>query len=89
MPKWIASSIKERQPSDMVLERITKAGARVLRTAPGLLLIEASESSIELLRGRIRGWRISPERKTARTPERTPLQRAQSRINGIVRQRYR
>lgn len=54
----------------------TAHGATVLRAIAGTMLIEASPAKAAAVAKALPGWRYSPERKTTRVPERTPLQRA-------------
>lgn len=57
--------------------RTAKAhGATVLRAMAGSMLLEAPPAKAAAVAKALPGWRYSPERKTTRVPERTPLQRA-------------
>lgn len=51
-------------------------GAKVINTASGGLLIEATPEVIGQVASALPGWNHTVERKTMRIPERTPLQRA-------------
>lgn len=51
-------------------------GATVLRAIAGTMLVEAPPATAAAVAKALPGWRYSPERKTTRVPERTPLQRA-------------
>lgn len=51
-------------------------GATVVGGAAGSMLIEAAPTKAAQVAKALPGWRYTPERKTARVPERRPLQRA-------------
>lgn len=50
-------------------------GATVLGAAAGSMLVEAPAVKASELARALPGWQYTAERKTARVPERTPLQR--------------
>ena len=54
----------------------TANGATVVRVIAGSILLEVQPSRIAVVAAVMSGWKYSAERKTARAPERTPLQRA-------------
>ena len=51
-------------------------GATVVRAAAGSMLVEAPPTQAAQVAQALPGWRYTVERKAARVPERTPLQRA-------------
>ena len=51
-------------------------GATVVRTAPGQMLVEASEAKAAELADELPQWRYGPDRASARRPDLSPLTRA-------------
>ncbi len=51
-------------------------GATVVGTAAGSMLVEAPPTMAAEVAKALPGWRYTVDRKSARVPERTPLQRA-------------
>ncbi|MBT2326940.1 hypothetical protein J7E62_32085 [Variovorax paradoxus] len=51
-------------------------GVTVVDAAAGSMLVEAAPAKAEQVAQALPGWRYTAERKTARVPERRPLQRA-------------
>lgn len=51
-------------------------GATVVGTAAGSMLVEALATKAAEVAKALPGWRYTVDRKSARLPERTPLQRA-------------
>ena len=53
-------------------------GATVIRAIAGGMLLEVPKSKVIELAQALHGWSYSPERKTIRVPERSPLERARA-----------
>jgi hypothetical protein len=51
-------------------------GATVVGAAAGSMLVEAAPTQLAQVAQALPGWRYTVERKSARVPERRPLQRA-------------
>jgi hypothetical protein len=54
-------------------------GATVVRSLAGTMLLELAPTQVSEVAQALPGWRYSAERKTARAPERRPLERAKAR----------
>lgn len=54
-------------------------GATVVKSLAGTLLLELAPARVPEVALALPGWRYAPERKTARVPERKPLERAKGR----------
>lgn len=54
-------------------------GATVVKSLAGTMLLELDPAKVPQVTKALPGWRCSPERKTARVPERRPLERARQR----------
>jgi hypothetical protein len=51
----------------------------VIRALPGTLLIEGEPVQLKALEAALPDWLLTPETKTTRVPERTPLEPAKAR----------
>lgn len=54
-------------------------GATVVRSLAGTMLLELAPARVSEVAQALPGWRYSAERKSARVPERRPLERAKAR----------
>lgn len=68
---------------DKVLTAAKKAarshGATVVKSLAGTMLLDVTATKVPELARALPGWRYSVERKTARVPERKPLERSRTR----------
>jgi ribosome modulation factor len=68
---------------DKVLTAAKKAarshGATVVKSLAGTMLLELAPAQVPNVVQALPGWRYAVERKTARVPERKPLERAKAR----------
>jgi hypothetical protein len=54
-------------------------GATVVKSLAGTMLLELTPAQVPQVAEALPGWRYAVERKTARAPERRPLERAKAR----------
>jgi hypothetical protein len=59
-------------------------GATVVKSLAGTLLLELAPARVPEVAHALPGWRYAPERKTARVPERKPLERARARTQAAA-----
>ena len=80
MARYIFSSSEAAAAGPISLasaKRIAKReGATVVRAIAGSMLVEMTPTMATKVAQALPGWRLSPERKAARIPERRPLERA-------------
>lgn len=54
-------------------------GATVVKSLAGTMLLEVTPTQVPEVARALPGWRYAAERKTARVPERKPLERSKAR----------
>jgi hypothetical protein len=67
----------------MAAKKVARAhGANVVKALAGTMLLELAREQLAAVARALPGWHYAAERKTTRTPERTPLERSKAR--GVV-----
>lgn len=81
MSRYVALNVKRLQPEALkaAQDTLRSYGAVVVKAVGGTMLLEVEPTKVPTVKRALPGWSITPDRKTARVPERTPLERAKAR----------